>query len=139
MNNKFKLFVESLLKEGSDDYSTEIKASIFLNLPEDQHQKYDYDSFQKLNISFSLDMEARSWGIKSISLALRHIESFVVELTDMSTGQVVSTINVQIDPSKLQIEKEAPTNYIGFGDMDIYIDENGAVDYTRSSIQSFAI
>ncbi len=139
MNNKFELYVESLLKENVDDYTTQVKASIFLNLPPGQRQKYDYDMTKKITVSFGLDMDARSWGIRSISLSLRRVEPFTVELTDIESQQVVDTINVQIDPTELRIDKTPPINYIGFGDMDIYIDANGNVDYTRSAIKSFGI
>jgi hypothetical protein len=139
MNNKFKIYTESLLKENTDNYVATVRAAIYLNIPQEQRDKYDYDMSKSLVVGFGLDIEARSWGIKSISPSLRSIEPFDVELMTADGRQVVDTIHVQVDPTKLQMDMEPPTSYIGFSDMDIFIDANGNVDYTRSSIKLFGI
>ncbi len=50
----------------------------------------------KANVSFEIEMEYRSWGIKDISIVPRGVVNFEIEITD-TDDKVVNTISGKID------------------------------------------
>lgn len=134
MINQFNTVVNELISEGDDTYNTEVNTSISINIPRDVD--LDYHSVAKALVSFDIETEHRSWGIKSVDVNVRRIHLIPIDLTN-ENGDVVKTLQIRIDPTQLQTTKEPPTNHIGVDELEIVVDMNGVVDYSRSSIKTF--
>ena len=134
MNNVFNSIYKNILKEDNGSYSTTVATSIYLNLP----KNLDYDFRHDVRVKFSIEMEARSWGIKSITVTPIQIETIIIEIQNKQ-NEIVKTIQLEIDPSKLKTEIAKPESYIGVDDLEIMADVNGVIDYNKSSITVYGI
>ena len=136
MSKQFKAICEGVLDE-SDTYSMLVKASIHLNLSEEEQGRIDYDYSQKTSVTFKIDIDTKSWGIKSITVQLISIVPLEISLVDGESNDATRTVVLHIDAQKLQAEKNPPHQYIGVGEIDIVADTNGVIDYSASSIQTY--
>lgn len=126
-----------LQPSSNENYSTVIKASITIDMPEDKKLIYDYDMVVNARVTFSIGMEARSWGIKGVSVNVLEVEPFTVNVWEIETSDIVKTISVKVDCSTLSKETLNPTHHIGLGSLDINIDLEGRVNYQTSSVETF--
>jgi hypothetical protein len=138
MKTTFIQLVEQLLQE-NDDYSTKVNTSILINFPEEVKRKYDYDTFFQSTVNFTLEIDAKSWGIKTLQITVTAISPIEIEIRDAETNNPIDTLTINVDPSKLKVDLEKPDNYIGLGDLELSINPDGQVDYEHSYIQSFGL
>lgn len=121
----------------NENYSTVIKTNIAIDMPEDKKLIYDYDMVVSTRVTFSIGIEARSWGIKGVFINVIEVEPFTVNVWEIETSDIVKTIPVKVDCSKLSKDTLSPTHHIGLGSLDINIDLEGRVNYQTSSIETF--
>lgn len=132
MKNQFQAIFEDVMTEQNSNYHAKVDLYVHMNKQEDE----DYNSAYKVQVEFSMEIDARSWGIKGITVVPHRIEAITVELTK-ADGSVSRTLNLQIDASKLRQEVSAPERYVGVGDVNIAVGPDGNVDYGSSSIEIY--
>lgn len=137
MNSNFKSIYNQLIKEENDNsYYVEVPVSVIVKMSPEDSDKYDYESNYKAKVKFDIDIEYRSWGIKRIDLIVSEIEPVSVILLEPIDMKPSKTLSVYIDPSK--IEKEVKNSQIvTVASLDLYIDINGKIDYSASSLEIY--
>ena len=106
---------ENKLNESSE-YSADIPVSIYSNKEGEEDL-----SAGNVTVPFVVDYEARSWGLKDITLYLRN--DIVVEYDNDETGGSGS-VTIPADSIELSFSKG---NYWGIDDLDITLGEDGKV------------
>lgn len=120
---------ELIIEDDNDSYTAIVTATIFGKVAE---------STQKVNVGFTIGMEYRSWGIKSIDVKPIQISSFSVELSS-DGGSNGSTIDIRLDIEQLRVKNFPPSGYIGVGGLEVYLDDDGHVDYNQSWMKVFGV
>lgn len=125
----------NLIEQQDDSHLANIDVDIyFINAEDHGMQELDWPSTLKTYVKFRIDIETRSWGIKGITVTPINIQPIQFELT-REDGTVVKTYNIQIDHTKILPERVEPIKYIGIGDIKLYLNKEGVVDYNTSSIE----
>lgn len=125
-----------LQKTSSESYFTMVDASVLIKIPEHENQKYDYDTNVQLGVTFEIEFEKRSNGIKGATVSIRKIWPLEVGITNVETNEE-NIIRATIDPIQISNEQSPVTGFIGVGDMEIVMDVNGVVDYQQSKIETY--
>jgi hypothetical protein len=127
-----------LLEQEDNTYSREISVSFSSN----SNQRYDsmtiddVDSWtKKINVTYVIEQEHRSWGIKNISLhSIKGPESIDVEMTlypEGSDDPVTKEVTIPLDwENNLSISNEEGKGLITVGDVVnviVYVGENNLI------------
>jgi hypothetical protein len=128
---------KKLSKQAESDYRNAVSTEITIVPSTNDNRSYDYERNEKVNVAFNIEMERRSWGIKGAMIVLTYIEPFFVEIHDGDTEEVLRTIQVEVEPRRLEKVTGGPSGMIGLGGMEIYTDLTGNVDYSKSKIYTF--
>ena len=129
MNSIFNDAYKNLIVEEDNSYSVNVNATVHIASNDGD------DVSKKVNVRFSIDMEHRSWGIRDVTVTPLQISAFSVPL-DIGEGK---TADINLDVNQLKARKSSPRNYIGVGPIEVFIDEDGNVDYGQSFIQVFGV
>jgi len=121
----YRKITEGILKEQQEGYNTNVKVNFY---PTDPTKRIDS---VVVNISFNISIETRSYGIKSIYLYFSDIINVPYVEENIESG-LTENKEVQIDLSNLQVEyiEGIYTVY----NIDLFLDINGNVDYSKSVI-----
>jgi hypothetical protein len=130
MNSIFNDTYNNLIVEEDNTYSVNVNAVVHTASDDGEE-----DITEKVNVRFSIDMEHRSWGIREVTVMPLQISAFSVSL-NVGEG---NTVDINLDVSQLRVTKLPPRNYIGVGPIEVFIDEDGKVDYGQSFIQVFGV
>mgnify|MGYP000529429846 CR=1 FL=1 len=136
--NQLDRVKKTILSEQQDNtYSREIEVSLSSN----SNQRYDgmtiddIDSWtKKINVTFVIEEEHRSWGIKGISLhSIKGPESIDVEMTLYPEGSdepVNREVTIPLDWENLSVNNEEGKGIITVGDeleVIVYVGENNLI------------
>lgn len=111
-------------------YKSLTKVNLYVKNPVND---YDYEA-QSTNVTFEINVEARSWGIKSMYINVVKIDPIEINVIDPESLDTINTIHVNVDANKLeQVTNQLPEFTIG--EIDLVIDPNINVDYSTSQIE----
>ena len=117
---------EILNEQADNDYIVDVNVDIFT------FDKNKLIEDTTVNVPFSLSIESRSWGIKSIIPVLSDIITIPYIEEDVTTGETEDK-QIQLDLSAL------PVDYVNgpltVQSINIYLDEKGNVDYGKSNLE----
>lgn len=122
------------IAQTDNEYVHEVPVSISIY----GHGDMDVEPSNKtVPIHFRIEFEARSWGIKGITLSL--IDATVgipVIVTHWGTDEdIEETKTIVVDLTKLRQNRIQTTDMITIGSMEIYLGDNFSVDYKNSSLE----
>jgi len=123
------LFEKLITEQGENGYSTEVEVSASV-------KGYDVDPI-KVAINWSMDMEARSWGIKSIEAFPRpESRDFEFTATNVDSEEEFPDevpLTLIVDMGQLKVEWER-AGYLAPISVELYADTAGVIDYNLSHI-----
>ena len=123
-----------LVTAGESKFTNGVSVSVYLQPSGD----IDYSTPKQVAVTFSVDEEWRSWGMKGALVVVNAIEPIV--LTDVSrygdNDEVIPMpdIVVNVDPSLIKKEHSF-RRAVTVGDLELQCDLAGNVDYENSSIE----
>jgi len=118
----------------STDNNYRMECEVDLNYFGTKFKGFEIDniSTSNLTVTFSIDMEGRSYGIKDISVynvqGPSEIELEVTYYPESGDDSVDETITIPINWENVEMEKDDELGYIGVGktiQIDLTNDENG--------------
>ena len=126
-------------QEQKNGFIRESEVSISVKMNDADFRVYDFDYEKKVRVSFLIDDEWRSWGLKAARIVVTDVSPIRVDITKTNDKtfeeEIVKTFDVKLDVSKLQqmVEKVSGGG-VTVGDLDVSVDINGVVDYSKSYI-----
>lgn len=102
------------------------------------NQNKIFNTSGKVSVSFQIEIEARSWGIKGIYVYPTGVAqiSGIVESREGDRNLPEEDKTIAVDLTKIKSDYQRRGNgVVTLGDMTVYIDDNYQVDYGRSSIE----
>ena len=114
---------------GADNYTTNIKVNIYGG--PDNTDMYVY---QSVPVKFSIDVEAREWGIKNIGVVVEdgiEVPLSVIEY-DENEMEIEKEVTILVDLSQITKEELKGKEVVTIGDLDLHLDKSGNVDYKMS-------
>ena len=133
------------ITEGNDDrYNREVKVKFYHSNVTYKGQEINDIVGDAMRLSYDIDIEARSWGIKSISLYgvigpsdyQMEVEFYISEF-DTNT----ETIGVKLDWSRLEINKDSSQGIVTIGDtleINLANDSDGNIFVRSMTLDVFA-
>lgn len=103
---------------------------------------FDYEIKHKTKVRFSIDIEARSWGIKDISVNISTIDPFYVMLFDPENRTDLKEVLVEIDPFQIEVNLTKGQGWIGVSDIDLYgtvVGDKVEINYEMSDINVYGL
>lgn len=128
-----------------DVFQNKVDVSLYMRMTELERKEFDYDLVDRQAlVSFRIDADWRSWGLKSAYVFVMNIQPIQVNITryDPVTGddKDVKTIDVIVDPRKIKTDKfQGQISSVTVGNLELTIDINGVVNYDESSIDVYEI
>jgi len=116
---------------GADDYSTNVKVNMFGGADDT-----DIYASNEVSVKFRIDVEAREWGIKHMSVmvsGLVEVPYTIIEY-DENELELEKEGVVVVDLSQLVKTERKNSGVVTIGDMDLWLDKSGSVVYNRSEI-----
>ncbi len=116
------------LKEQEEDNVFTGEAELNLHIP-GAYKEYDYEDPKKVSVSFRIEEDYRSWGLKDINVSVVKPISFEWELIHLDgNGDEVKreTKEVTIDPSIIKYHWSEGAG-IGVSEVEVEVDLNGKV------------
>lgn len=122
------------LNEDSTDSKYRMECEVDLNYFGAKYKGLEIDDIttSKMTLTFDIDMEGRSWGIKDISVynvqGPSEIEVEVVYYPEEGEDSVDETITIPINWENVDMQKDDELSYIGIGgniQIDLTNNENG--------------
>lgn len=130
-----------ILQESSDDRFEDENVQVWLHIdgPREILLQYDYDTTQKTDVKYVIQIGWRRWGIDGAHIYPTEIKPFEAELIHHTDdgGETIKPIVINIDAGKINVEY-IKSNSIAIKQLDIYADLNGNVNYNRSVIEIFS-
>jgi len=114
-----------------EEYSNDVKVDIYDNTQDREVEPYS----KTIPIKFTIEIEARSWGIKDLSVAVPpQILTIPVNVTiwDVNGNSHEEEKQIQLDTSKLSYSVNSGTRVVTLGDLTLYINADFSVDYSHS-------
>lgn len=126
-------------QENNNGFTTESKVSVYVNMNDADSRVYDFDYEKKVRVSFLIDDEWRSWGLKAARVVVTNISPIRVDITRTNDKtfdeEIAKTFEIRLDAFKLhQTVEKAEGTGVTVGELDISVDINGVVDYSKSNI-----
>ena len=133
------------ITEGNDDrYNREVKVKSYHSNVTYKGQEINDIVGDAMRLSYDIDIEARSWGIKSISLYgvtgpsdYQMEDEFYISEFDTNT----ETIGVKLDWSRLEINKDSSQGIVTIGDtleINLANDSDGNIFVRSMTLDVFA-
>lgn len=145
--NQIKM-IKKTINEGVDtNYEREVEVKVYTyNSTYKGKEIIDVRAYQNIDLSFVIDMEARSWGVKSVSLyGIRGPESITMTVdyyTNEEGDYESEDIDVKIDWDKLETDDRTGEGVITIGhelEIDLMNDENGDLVVRGMSIETYSL
>lgn len=130
---KNKILV-ALTEAEISDFSDNVSLSIISDVP-----NTDIEYAKKVNVSFNIDIEEKKWGINGISLSFKkpiEIPYTLLRYSKDSDEEKREEKKLIFDPTKIKHIDWTPGKTMMLLNIDIYLKENGEVNYNRSSIDA---
>ena len=130
---------------GKDIFHNKVDVSLYMRMSDLERKEFDYDLVDRQTlVSFRIDADWRSWGLKSAYVFVLNIQPIKVSIKgyDPVTGddKEVKSIDVTIDPRKIKTDKfQGQISSVTVGDLELTIDINGVVNYDESSITVYEV
>ena len=118
-----KILTETELNPG--EYSNNVTLTIYSDTP----NEYEIEAPRTIKISFDLDIDIRSWGIKEINIITRGIIQIEYYLTSEKEN-LKKTIAIDLEKIPKDTQK---SDSITIGELNITI-TNNTIDYKRSNL-----
>lgn len=131
-----KKISEAVTGQGDWDFVAECPLSLQIGWAGERYLEAEGD--KKVKVPFSLDLDARPWGIKDILLALSGTVEVSYLIRDL-TGEeekLVKEGTVVVDLAKVPKEKVASNGQVTLGDLTLALNEDGSVNYENSLIET---
>jgi len=87
----------------------------------------------KVDVSFSIDQEHRSWGIKDIIVVLHGAVEVVISMTAEQDESRREDVTLRFEANRLKQDK-VPSDQVTVGEIDLWVKPDLSPDYDRSSI-----
>jgi hypothetical protein len=84
-----------------------------------------------VRVEYQIEIEYRDFGVKDINVYPEGEVEIAVEVSDEQDNK--TSMNIKVDMSKVRVEWQAGSGIQPLS-LDIYVNENGEVDYERSYI-----
>ena len=123
--------VQSLMSD-PNQYDAKVDVNVYEAQIDD---KYDVEGPGSLFIKFYIQIEARSWGIKDISVSPIGIINVPISITDVESMRVLEEREVTLDLNQIKKEETTGNGVITLGALDLYLDKDFNVDYSNSSLE----
>jgi len=133
------------ITEGNDNrYNNEVKVSFYY--PNVMYKGNEINDIvgDTMRLSYDIEVDARSWGIKSISLyAISGPTDYQMEIEyyESEFDSNTEVVSIQLDWSKLEINKQDGDGMVTIGDdLEITLanDSNGNIIVARMSLDVYA-
>ena len=113
---------------GEEDFRGEVNLRVHVKGLVDGEDINIYDVDKKKLLTYTIDVEYRSWGIKDISVMPKGVVEFEVEIID-ADDKVVKTLPVKIDFSMVDysIEWMEGKSYAPC-DLEVYLTKDGKIE-----------
>jgi len=111
---------------GADDYRYNIRVNIY------GPSQVDIAATDSVPVNFSINVEAREWGIKYIGVVLSETINVPYIVTNEDETEMVGSIDVYL--SKVEQKKSSGAGSFTVGDLDLLLDDNFAVNYDGTAI-----
>lgn len=93
----------------------------------------------KTMVTFDIDMDVRNWGIKSIHVLPKKIETISAVMEDYSVDDAPEqTVTIEVDASKLKTQTETG-RAITTGELELWLNPDMSVNYDKSEIIVYEI
>lgn len=122
----------------NDEYVNEAQVSFYINSRTPNEQNISIAD-AKTFVKYSIQIEARSWGIKGMTIAIRSIEPVTAVVEDyVKDVEQNKDVNINIDALQLKTES-ARGGVISTGAIDLWLNPDFSVDYNKSSITVYEL
>lgn len=113
---------------GEEDFRSEVDLRVHVKDLEAGEDVNIYDVDKKKLLTYTIDVEYRSWGIKDISVMPKGVIEFEVEIIDVD-DKVIKTLPVKIDFSTVDcsIEWMEGKSYAP-SDLEVYLTKDGKIE-----------
>lgn len=132
--DQLKRLAKNLKEDMSDGNNYRMECEVDLNYFGIKFKGFEIDDINtsNLTVTFSIDMESRSYGIKDISVynvqGPSEIELEVLYFPESGEDSIDETITIPINWENVEMEKDDEMGYIGVGktiQIDLINNENG--------------
>lgn len=120
----------------NNSYSNECNVSFYLSDQTPNKENLDAGR-SKTWVNFTIEMDARSWGIKGFVFHITKIADVTMQLIEyVGDKDLTKDIDIQIDASRLQ-QTFSSGHALTTDDLDLWLNPDFTVDYEKSSIGIF--
>lgn len=137
MKTKFNSLASQFLTESDNTFSTKVKVIVHINSTTNAEYEETESSITAL-VVYNIDIDYKTWGINDIRVTLIKIPYFNITFREISEKSELKNLTINIDVSKLQ-QNIVRSNIIKAGDLELYIDENGIINYSDSKITIYSL
>ena len=137
MKTKFNSLASQFLTESDNTFSTKVKVIAHINSTANAEYEETESSITAL-VVYNIDIDYKTWGINDIRVTLIKIPYFNITFREISEKSELKNLTINIDVSKLQ-QNIVRSNIIKAGDLELYIDENGIINYSDSKITIYSL
>ena len=113
-------------------YNNDVKVAVY-GLDVARPGFIEDESYWKTTVNFMIDIEARSWGIKDITVTPTGMINLQVSISSETDETKMATLSLSFDASLLKREKMS-SDSVTVGDIDLWVNPDLTPDYERSSI-----
>lgn len=145
--------IKSVINEDVDDsnkYNREVNVRFVINHKKVKYEGHEVDdvfSDQKMRLYYTIDIDVRSWGVKSISLhnitgPTEHNVDITYYVNENETKTITENLKLDWSEEKVNIEKTEGGGIVTLGnDVEIYLgnSEDGKLVVVRMDIEVFTI
>lgn len=144
--NQLEMIRKTIIEGSDSNYESEVEVKVYIYRVSTYKGKEisDVRPYQNIKLSFVIDMEVRSWGVKSVSLyGIRGPESIkmTVDYYINEEGDYESEdIDVKLDWDKLETDDKSGQGIITIGnelEIELMNDENGNLVLRDMSIETY--
>jgi len=114
---------------GSETYTANIKVSMY------GLSDYDIEATSQVEVKFSIDVEARSWGINHIGIGINGSIQVPYEFSSWSEHEDTRKQgSVNVDLEQLTREVQSGAGIVTVGNLELWLNDQFDVDYDKSSL-----
>jgi hypothetical protein len=119
----YSVAIEPTVFDGADTKSRRESPDTWINVEE----------VGTVRIDFRIDVEARNWGIKGISVSIppAQISLTIGVLKNNGANDIISEQTIQFDPSQIELQMR-PGNVVTISDLELALNKDFSVDYSKS-------
>lgn len=121
------------IAQSQDEYVNNATVNIYDSVPDREVESGN----KQIPVNFRIDIEARSWGIKDISVFITSTVltiPIVVTTFDANSNDRQEDRTIQVDLSKMRKHEDTGSGVVTVSEINIVLDQNFNIDYTKSYI-----